>query len=180
MTKNEEAVNNIIDDLFYVKNNKLMNRTSRSNRIKKNVFSGTIRKDGYIIISLNNKRFLGHRIIWRLHYGKWPNGCLDHIDGNPRNNNINNLREVSRRQNQQNLKCHRFGHKLGTCFYNKLKKYAARLKIKHTNFHLGFYNTQSEAHEQYMNACKAIETREFKSAKELRDYLASTNKRAEV
>ena len=58
--------------------------------------------DGWIV-GLNKKTYFAHRIICKL------NGTLidenlviDHIDGNPSNNILNNLRVVDRRTNSQN------------------------------------------------------------------------------
>ena len=46
-----------------------------------------------------------HRIIWTLHYGEIPDGkILDHIDGNTRNNRIENLRLSNTKFNAQNQK----------------------------------------------------------------------------
>lgn len=49
--------------------------------------------------------YLVHRIIWELHNGEIPdNLCVDHIDGNPLNNAIHNLRLVTRTVNGRNQK----------------------------------------------------------------------------
>lgn len=44
-----------------------------------------------------------HRIIWEMHHGPIPDGILiDHVDGNPFNNRLSNLRAVSHAQNTVN------------------------------------------------------------------------------
>lgn len=43
-----------------------------------------------------------HRLAWLLHYGQWPADVIDHIDGNPANNCITNLRCCSPKENKQN------------------------------------------------------------------------------
>lgn len=54
---------------------------------------------------INKKRYLIHRVIWVLKYGGIdPNLDIDHIDGNPWNNNIKNIRLVEKRLNQRNRK----------------------------------------------------------------------------
>ena len=45
---------------------------------------------------------MAHRLAWLLHYGKWPINEIDHIDGNPTNNVIDNLRTVSSQKNKWN------------------------------------------------------------------------------
>jgi len=56
-------------------------------------------------VTVNRKSMLVHRIIYTLHYGDIKqNYVIDHIDGDPRNNNINNLREVTPAVNSRNVK----------------------------------------------------------------------------
>jgi len=61
-------------------------------------------KDGYICIRIGGKLLRSHRIAWFLHYGEWPNGIIDHIDRDKKNNKIENLRVVSFRENNKNSK----------------------------------------------------------------------------
>ncbi len=48
------------------------------------------------------KRLLYHSVVWAWHHGRLPEGQIDHIDGNERNNCIENLREVNGHENQMN------------------------------------------------------------------------------
>lgn len=47
-------------------------------------------------------KIMRHRIVWMLHYRSWPVAAIDHIDGNSKNNKINNLRECTVAENGQN------------------------------------------------------------------------------
>ena len=48
--------------------------------------------------------FQNHRLIWKMVNGKDPDQVIDHIDNNPLNNNISNLRDVTQRENLLNRK----------------------------------------------------------------------------
>ena len=57
-------------------------------------------------ISINGKvkLFLVHRVIWAVVHGRFPSKFIDHIDGDVRNNEISNLRDVSNQDNTKNSK----------------------------------------------------------------------------
>ena len=58
---------------------------------------------GYLSVIVDGKQLLVHRIIYEMHHGEIPNGHeIDHIDGDKKNNNIDNLRAVSRAVNSRN------------------------------------------------------------------------------
>lgn len=56
-----------------------------------------------IRLRFNGRRYLIHRVIWVLNFGSISEDLqIDHIDGNPFNNTIENLRLVTPRMNQRN------------------------------------------------------------------------------
>ncbi len=57
---------------------------------------------GYRLIGIDGCQYLEHRLAWLYVNGEFPCGELDHIDRNPRNNAISNLRECSRKENAYN------------------------------------------------------------------------------
>ncbi len=60
-------------------------------------------RHGYITIKINGKQYAAHRIAWLLTHGMWPNGDIDHINGNILDNRIINLRDVDRTTNLRNM-----------------------------------------------------------------------------
>lgn len=54
------------------------------------------------ILEPSNQEVYIHRLAWKLYYGSYPKGMIDHIDGNGLNNRIDNLRDVSSRDNMRN------------------------------------------------------------------------------
>ncbi len=57
----------------------------------------TAKKKEYRRIRIRGKRYTFHRIQWECHHGPIPDGMvIHHIDGNHRNNDIDNLRMMKR------------------------------------------------------------------------------------
>jgi len=65
--------------------------------------AGHTTKQKYVLIKVEGKGYLLHRVIYCMHYGYFPKQ-VDHIDGNPENNKIENLRAVTGSQNCMNKK----------------------------------------------------------------------------
>lgn len=71
------------------------------------------------VMNLGGKQEMVHRVIWQIVNGPIPDGMvIDHMDGNPLNNSIGNLRVVSNAQNSRNTKMYssNISGKSGVCF----------------------------------------------------------------
>jgi hypothetical protein len=78
-------------------------KISRSNRVRIGMRVGAEDSNGYQAATINHKHYKTHRLIFLMHHG-WLPSEIDHIDNNPRNNKIENLRPTTRRQNQFNAR----------------------------------------------------------------------------
>lgn len=126
--------------------------------------------EGYCQVWFNGKLIYYHVIIWILSTGKdIPQGLeIDHINGNKIDNRIENLRLVTGRINNQNKGIHRKGHLVGAGFYKRIGKYQALIYIGKL-IHLGYYETEQEAHRAYTIACEHIE--DYKDNKSFRELI---------
>lgn len=116
--------------------------------------AGSINGQGYWRIKVDQITYMGHRLAWALYHGKSPDLEIDHIDGNPLNNRISNLREASRWENCSNVKG------AGVSFDKTRGKWLARISVKETNVHVGRYDTFEEA-KAAVDAAKLIYRGDF-------------------
>jgi len=116
--------------------------------------AGCVKMDGYVYVNLDKNRMFGHRIAWALHYGRWPDHQLDHINGVRSDNKLANLREVTNSVNQHNRRdmVRKNGSLKGTSFSKKLGQWNASIVIDSKRFHLGTFASEEEAHAIYAEA----------------------------
>lgn len=115
--------------------------------------AGYISNKGYNIIKINGKLTCAHRIIWIMFNGDIPDSfIIDHIDGNPANNVLSNLRLATMRTNQHNRNAHRNGRLVGTSLDKKCNRWKARIFINGKEKYLGMFSTELEAHNAFKSA----------------------------
>lgn len=121
--------------------------------------AGYVRKrDGRRDISLNAVNYIEHIVIWKMYYDRSPVGDVDHINGDPADNRICNLREASRSQNLANCKLYAnntTGYK-GVTYLPKEKKYLARIKKNQKQYRLGIFKSKEAAAAAYRRAAKKL------------------------
>ena len=124
-------------------------------RKRNNKKAGTVRPDGYCQIRVDSKFYLTHRLVFLMHYGYLPD-LIDHIDNNPSNNKIENLRPATSQQNQFNSKLNKLNTSgIKGVYWNKQKnKWAARLRLKGRSKHVGFFSDLELADKAMIEARK--------------------------
>lgn len=127
-----------------------------NNQVKKGQVAGYKSGRGYLYLQLDNKTYLAHRLAWFYVYKIWPMGDIDHINGNPLDNTINNLRDVPTRSNCQNRKTHREGKLVGAHYVKANNKWKSRIQVNGKTIQIGTYNTQQEAHQAYLTKLEQL------------------------
>lgn len=111
-------------------------------------------KHGYLTTSINNKKYSKHRLIFYAYNQDWDisdcsvkTNSIDHIDGDRKNNNIENLRVVTHQQNHFNRTTAK-----GYYWHKGSKKWEARITVDGKRYYIGSFDTEEEARQAYLNA----------------------------
>lgn len=137
----------LLQKLFEYKDGKLIRKVTVNSKAKAGDVAGWIKDNGYICVSIQNKTYYVHRLIYIYHFGDIDEGLeIDHIDRDRANNKIENIRLVTRQQNNFNRKVK------GYCFDKRTQKWMAYIGIGCDRKHLGRYETQEEARKAYLIA----------------------------
>ena len=104
---------------------------------------------GYLRVSLcvngTTRHHRVHRLIAKTFLKDYSEDLeVDHIDRCSTNNSLDNLRMVTRSENQQN------NNAKGYSWYERTQKWRAQIKINGKLIHIGYYDTEEEAREAYL------------------------------
>lgn len=115
--------------------------------------AGSSDSSGYTKIGIAGRDYRAHRLVWLYVHGVWPDGQVDHMDGNPGNNAIGNLRDVPQTVNQHNQRTAHTnnGHGFMGASRNG-KKWKARILVDGVRRYLGVFDTPEAAHTAYLSA----------------------------
>ena len=111
--------------------------------------AGRVNTGGYIQIKIDGVAYVAHRLAWLLIYGAPVPPELGHRDGNPSNNRISNLEEVTHQENQMNLNDslrydNTSGYR-GVTYYKATGKWLAQITVDQQCIHLGYFWNKQDA-----------------------------------
>lgn len=105
--------------------------------------AGTFDHEGYVLVGVGGVLMKAHRVVWAISHGSWPSGCIDHINHDRADNRLENLRVVSRSENNRNMAA-RSAHP-GVRWRARTSKWLASIRANGKQVHIGSFATLEEA-----------------------------------
>jgi len=126
----------------------------RKPRVKFGSVAGKVKPNGYCEVRVNLISYGSHRLAWLYVHGRWPEGVIDHINRNPSDNRIENLRELPFAANLRNCgaRSNSSTGVKGVSLHKLSGKYRATLRVSGRRLWLGLFETIEEAAAAYEKA----------------------------
>lgn len=142
----------------------MFNSKTRSREASAGVWNGIYAgKEAFPVGTLGYRRgyifdtpVVAHRVVWAMHYGRWPDGQIDHVNLDRSDNRLCNLREATASENSLNRplsKNSTSGYK-GVSWDLTCGRYAARICVRGKKIFLGRFDCPKEAHAAYCSAAR--------------------------
>lgn len=128
----------LLHELFEYKDGDLYWKVDRGSNKVKGQKAGCLNINGYLDVKINKKSYKTHRLIFMWHHGYMASE-IDHIDRNPANNKIENLRQATRGQNQQNKSIQKNNTSGFKGVYKHENKWRVRLMVDGKSKSFGLY-----------------------------------------
>ena len=134
------------NSLFHYYDGELIRISLIGKKAKLGAIAGHVGKRGYKFLSIRSKKYYVHRVIWLMHYGTLPQ-YIDHIDGNPLNNKIENLRACTAAENLCNAKTRsdNISGAKGVGWFKPKQKWRARVNFNKKEYHIGYFDKKEDA-----------------------------------
>lgn len=154
----QDPMRNAHDLLNYDKDTGVFTwKKDRRGTAKKGMVAGHTDKNGYAEIFLHSKKYHAHHLAWWFTHGEFPNGVVDHINHNPSDNRICNLRVVSNKINRQNTSLSSKANKTQMAGVEQLKSgYRVCIETGDKRYKFGVFKTIDEARASYFTAKKIL------------------------
>jgi uncharacterized protein YdaU (DUF1376 family) len=145
---------NYFDRITYEPDTGLFRWAVSGRGIQKGAIAGSNATDGYKQVRVGFKTYRAHRLAWFLTHHAWPDGEIDHINGDRADNRLCNLRVVARATNMQNQRrAHNDNHScglLGVTWNKQHKRWQSKLQVNKKMHHVGYFETAESAHAAYV------------------------------
>jgi len=144
-------------ELFTYDNGVLYWKKPTSSAVKVGDRAGCLTSNNYYIVRYDGRLRMLHRVVWDYHNGTCEGFLVDHINGDPSDNRIENLRLCNYSTNAANSRMHR-DNAVGLKGVHKHSdgRYRAQICKDGKKRHLGLFETKELAHEAYVEAANKL------------------------
>ncbi len=140
------------------------NPSGRHGRIAAGSVAGGPNKEGYRYVSINGRFYRGSRLVWLYMTGQWPKVQVDHKDRDTGNDKWDNLRLATGTQNRANAGKQKSKKRKPTSMLKGVQAVPKAKSIRYRAIatrdgvreHLGYFDTEDEAHAAYLKRSKEL------------------------
>lgn len=126
-----------------------VNRITRTGRAPAGSVAGYMNMNGYLVIQVDRRKLLAHRMAWLYMTGAWPEFEIDHINRIRHDNRFENLRLATSADNKHNTSDrwnNTSGHR-GVVWHKHTKKWQAQISANGQHHYLGQFAVIEDAIE---------------------------------
>lgn len=141
--------------LWYDQNTGIFIRRIGFGNVRSGSAAGSKSNDGYMMTMIDGRRYANHRLAFLYVTGMFPDGQVDHINGNRSDNRFSNLRVVSNAENAQNVGGPQRNNKsgfFGVSWHKLANKWQAQIAVSGCSRHLGLFHSPEDAYRAYLSA----------------------------
>ena len=132
-------------------------RVRRNQNVPAGHRAGHVNKRGYRMINISHDLYAAHRLAVFYMTGQWPEDDIDHRAGARDDNRWNELRELTRTENMQNLQGAHRDSKTGLLGVAPTRgRFGAYIRANGKNRYLGSFDTPELAHAAYIKAKREL------------------------
>lgn len=131
----------------------------KSRKYKPGSIAGSLSCERHQKIIIRYKKYYIHHLAWLYVYGDWPESSIDHINGDPTDNRIDNLRTATHSQNLLNRSKqsnNKSGYK-NVSWSKVMGAWEVRMRINKKTKIIGFFDDVIKANEAAISARAAYQ-----------------------
>jgi hypothetical protein len=116
--------------------------------------AGRIARNGYHEVAIGARLYGAHRLAWAIVHGEMPSAQIDHINRDPSDNRLVNLRAATQVENCQNTGKHSNNTSGFKGVHQHSGRWQARIRVNGRRLWLGYFETAEEAGDAYERAAR--------------------------
>lgn len=135
-------------------------KVAKGRRVRSGDVAGHLNGNGYVYVRVDGAHYLSHRLVWLIHYDRWPKDQIDHINGDRADNRVENLREATNAENHQNKSscANSSSSFVGVHWEPRCGTWQAQITLGGKQKYLGSFHSEEAAAAAYAKAKAELHT----------------------